>query len=206
MNAPDPASLERTVFVPFESTFCDPTLAPATEEQQFKERVFPARRDLTGARCAALAHRLIYMFFVASANHGLNAPMATLPLTARMRLEARQHFKEVEHFRYYIQHCVRPVGCNGSSLTMRPYLTQATQRTLHHACERITSSHAAWLRLHNRTFGTLWEDLPAEDRVAWHEVGSPACHHSVRIPGGWVGGGGAQSRGVSSPPGHPYTE
>jgi hypothetical protein len=130
MNAPDPASLERTVFVPFESTFCDPTLAPTTEEQQFKERLFPARRDLTGARCAALAHRLIYMFFVASANHGLNAPMATLPLTARMRLEARQHFKEVEHFRYYIQHCVRPVGCNGSSLTMRPYLTQAAQRTL----------------------------------------------------------------------------
>lgn len=182
----DPAAMERSVFIPFESTFCDEAAVPPTEEQQFRDRIFLARRDLTGPRCAELARRLIYMFFVASVNHGLQSPMATLPPTTRMRLEGRQHFREVEHFRFYIKHCVRPVGCSGGSLTCRPHLTQAAQRALRSACEQITRSHAEWLRARGLVFGErLWVDLTPAERTAWHQVGSPAwvrcqCVHLFR--------------------------
>lgn len=179
----DDASLQRTQFIPCNSTFVNEADVPATEEEQYRHRRF-LRRDIPPARQKELARRLMAMFFAAYCRHGMHAPAYALRPPHRIRLESDRHFQELSVFRMYLRVFLRPCGTiNESILSLR------ANDAVVEAAQRIHMLHEAWLddADHRARFGwsVEWEDFDdtARDPTV---VGSPGwvrcqCVHLFRF-------------------------
>lgn len=187
----DPASVERSVFLPFESTFCkNHDDAPTTEAEQYRQRKFPARCDLTGEVSMELAKRLVYLFYTRYRTEEMWRPEYAPTIPERMRHEREVHFAELTTFSDFIRFCVRPVGnlMLESQVDRRPMFSLGIQRRSLRACEEILASHRDWLRtpdgiMHGKK---PWVSLPDHLRTQYHTTGSPAwvrcqCVHLFRF-------------------------
>ena len=69
----DAASVKRTQFIPFTSTFVEVDEAPSMEDTQYRLGRF-LRRDIQPSNQKELARRLMCMFFTAYCRHGMQQP------------------------------------------------------------------------------------------------------------------------------------
>ena len=179
----DDASVQRTQYIPCNSTFVGDGDAPANEELQYRQGRFP-RRDIPPTRQRELSRRLMCMFFSAYCHHGMQNTTYALAPPRRIRLESDRHLQELSVFRMYLRVFLRPCGTvTASALSIRAHqaLTQATQR--------ILMLHETWLDLGNNraNFGWTreWSDFDAAARNP-NVVGSPGwvrcqCVHLLRF-------------------------
>ena len=166
----DDASLQRTQFIPCNSTFMNEADVPPTEEEQYRQRRF-LRRDIPPTRQKELARRLMSMFFAAYCRHGMHSPSYALKPPQRIRLESDRHFQELSVFRMYLRVFLRPCGTvDNSTLSLRAH-EAATE-----AAQRIHMLHEAWLDKDNHRMRFGWNrewmdfDEAARDPLV---VGSP---------------------------------
>ena len=179
----DDASVQRTQYVPCNSTFVSDTDAPASEEMQYRQGRFP-RRDIPPARQRELSRRLMCMFFSTYCQHGMQNPTYTLNPPRRIRLESDRHLQELSVFRMYLRVFLRPCGTvSGSALSIRAHqaIVQATQR--------IHILHETWLDMGNNRehygWSREWNDFDANARNP-NCIGSPGwvrcqCIHMLRF-------------------------
>ena len=179
----DDASVQRTQYIPCNSTFVGEDEAPATEENQYRQSRFP-RRDIAPCRQKELARRLMNMFFAAYCKHGMQMPTYSLNPPRRIRMESDRHLQELSIFRMYLRVFLRPCGNNAEGM-----LSLRVNQAVVKASQQILMLHEEWLSQgdHRKAFGWSkeWKDFDAAARDPMC-VGSPGwvrcqCVHMFRF-------------------------
>lgn len=172
----DPATLDRSVFIPFNSTFCkNASDVPERVADQYRQRKFPARCDLVGDVSMELAKRLVYLFYTRYRSEEMWRPEYAPALPARIRFERDVHLSEFALFRDYLKFFVRPAGNVVLHSSSRPMFRFSVQRRLLAACDTIRSAYRNWLASDGNAVyaATAWDRLPVDLRQDFHTRGSP---------------------------------
>ena len=167
----DGAAVERTQFIPCNSTFVSEKEAPVTEDQQYRHSRF-VRRDIPPSKQKELARRLMAMFFAAYCQHGMHRSSYSLLSPPRIRQESNHQLQELSVFRMYLRAFLRPCATPDNSV-----LSLAGHRAVTEACQTILSAYEQWLQQGDN------KDLAEQP---WYLLSEAAQNPIVQGSPGWV--------------------
>lgn len=144
----DGAILERTIYIPCESTFVPPEQAPTLESEQFRLRTFP-RKEFTNERLMQLAKALMWIMYGNFVKREMYKPNYVLVIPRQMRLGTEVYMKDLVQFQSWLSAFVRPCAnirmTEDSVTTLSRHQTKVLQRVSVAVLDAIRN----WEQKHN---------------------------------------------------------
>ena len=104
----DAATVERTIFITFSSTFADARNVPKSETEQFAQRLFAATKDYTSTDIQHLGRALMMIMFTTYVRNNMHTHAYTPTVPRRLRLETEQYLFDMQYFQNFCFAFLRP--------------------------------------------------------------------------------------------------
>jgi hypothetical protein len=116
----DAATVERTIFITFGSTFADERNVPVCQKEQFIQRLFPANKDYKSVDIHNLGRALMMILFTNYVRRNMHSQAFFLAVPKRLRLETDQYLYDMRQFKNFCYSFLRPSAIfNRSTSTSR---------------------------------------------------------------------------------------